>query len=523
MSSNSKASSFDPYAYYKQITNCIAKKNNFKVDFSEIPGYEKSNGHIKKPLITKQHLAAKFLAKYVNKKQEQETEKQQQTSQFSKRGITEKEKPKHFIVKPPLETGKSKKTKEQPCFINLPDSFFHSYSGPDVSIFKVPEVPPIKRAEKRAESQQPIEPKPGPNSTMETVNSAAFNPEKASTPLNEPIISDPDDIFNSRISEDFFSLASILTAPQETSSGAETKKFLDVAERAAKMLESEVFENVPDPLIAIRRRLKEIYDHASISPREINETLRSDNEVKTSTLKLPATPQKYSFPIPKFYDEPEGKPEKKETLSPLRLASSQTHELFNWMEKGEILDKFEETPFTMDVEINDEFTLGKNLKSPDKDLFFFATPQSTILVAAKSHNISNDSLFEFSPTIDFTMNCEFPDIDCLNTENFDNTFAVFTSPPGHYRPPVQSSSLPVPLYQRSLTRSSQHSQRSQKKNEKVLKNHVNSSLSTYRWTPNLNHISLMDKSISSSSQPYPFEPRNILKNSFESSLNYFEL
>lgn len=35
---NSKASSVDPLEYYKQLTRCLAKKNNLKIDIMKIPG-----------------------------------------------------------------------------------------------------------------------------------------------------------------------------------------------------------------------------------------------------------------------------------------------------------------------------------------------------------------------------------------------------------------------------------------------------------------------------------------------------
>ena len=558
----SKASSFDPYAYYKKLTDCIAKKNNLKVNLKNIPGIQKVNNASKGPLITKEHLTAKFLAKYNNRKQEEETEKNQQMIQSNKYGLNRGNPDKNlkkFVVKFPLDAGKCKKKKEQPCFINLPDSFFRSFNGPDLSLFKVPEVPRAKKA-KLPDTTPDIE--SGPDFTMDTINSASFKPPKASTPLDKarPMTSDPNEIHGFSHQQEFFSLASMASAP---SFDIKAKKFMDVVNRAAIKLDSSGFANIPDPLISIHNRIEEIYQHSSQSPRDMHETLMSENESKPGEMSEPSPPR-YKLPIPKFYNEPENKavvpPRRgkicdngdsprhdefcdeledepkffKEILSPTRSDTSQICDLFNWTTvQNKTLDEFsklfEETPAartTFPMEVDDqmnsfslkkssivfdaptETTLFRTLEDP-----FLNTPQHTLPQAAKI----DDSIFEFSFANNFTMDCDFPNLDCLDTQNFE-TFAVFASPPDTYRRKSQTQSPSDKHHRRSQSQSKisqKHSQRSQKEKsfEEAVSNNVNSSLSTYKWTPNISNVSLMNESISSSR--YPFEPRNILKNSFE--------
>lgn len=511
---NSKASSFDPYDYYKRLTKCIAKKNHIQVDLKQIPGVSNRNSENKKPMFTKQYLTAKFLAKYNKQKQDG----LQQSENLSKPRVTGNQagnKIMKSFVAP--EDEKPRKKKEPACFINLPDSFFKSYSGPDVSIFKVPDVP-IKRV-KIFENQIPqpptLAPTMGSNISINTVNSACFKPPKASTPLDKPkpLISDPDEFTDLRNSTIFF-----LCTPTQNADN-DVKKFMEVVDKAARKLDSKGFGKMPDPLIAIRKRIRELHEYASDYPREMSETLMSEHTVVTKNTSTETSRPVYSLPIPQFYDEPGDKPEAiEEILSPQQAPQSslsETSDLFNWMEKDEIFVNPEVTPgfntpsFPMssivDVDVRttelafttpspNEFFKFKPLMT-DMTSFLLKTPKSTLQTGAKHSDSPKDSIFGFSLTDDYTMDFDFPNLDCLNTQNFDDTFAVFSSPPD--------------LNRRSRVSRSQL----EKTFEEALNNHGNSSLSTYKWTPHVKHVPSANESFSSS-QPYPFEPRNILKSSF---------
>lgn len=519
MSANtSKASSFDYLDFYKQITRCIAKKNNVKVDLSKIPGAQQKRPKNSKPLITTQHLQAKFLAKYNAQKKAPTTEEQtipariptaKNATQGNNKTI------KSFVVKAPA--GGTRK-KEQPCYINLHPSFFNSFDGHDMSIFKVPELPPLKKTLKDSEplamqsnfltstlTKQFKEPEPPSSAAMSntSLTSAMFNPKptKTSTPIEKPkpFISDPSDIQS--LMRSYTEVPSVVATPEETLLNIKAKNYLTLVDNVAKKIDEKGFSDMEDPLVEIRARVLEIYNCSTRYPRLINETLMSDNlvednkaskSVQTPLLDLPKKP----LPIPQFYEKNAN--EKIETQSSL----DRTKDIFSWTAKTNTIFNVETTPqsqlppgisqrslnrfFTPELlEMEQEMPIGANAVD-----ILFSSPEITSPEAMElEDHVNHNNAFSFFTT-DIAKDWQMPDLRCL-----DSTAAVFSSPPDSR--PSQSHS-----------RRSRHSQRSQRKSQidKFKEESGNHSLATYQWTPNVGNFAFSNES-TSSSRLFSFEPR----------------
>lgn len=523
MSGNtSKASSFDYLDFYKQITRCIAKKNNVKVDLSKIPGAQQKRPKISRPLITTQHLQAKFLAKYNAQKKTAATEEQTIPAKIpaAKNATQGKNKTiRSFVVKAPVG-GNGKK--EQPCYINLHPSFFNSFDGYDMSIFKVPKLPPPKNTLKdpgpqamqsnfltsalfRSKQFKASDAPPSAAMSNTSLTSAMFNPKptKTSTPMEKPkpFISDPSDIQS--MIRSYAEVPSVVATPEETLFNVKAKNYLTLVDNVAKKIDEKGFSDMEDPLDEIRARVLEIYKCSTRYPRLINETLMSDKlaeenkaseSVPTPLLELPKKP----LPIPQFYEKNANK--NIESQSSL----CRTKDIFSWTAKSNIIFNVETTPqsqlppgisqkslnrfFTPELlEMEQEMPIVANADH------LFSSPEINYPEAMEleDHN-SNNNAFSFFTT-DIAKDWEMPDLRCL-----DSTAAVFSSPPDSR--PSQSRS-----------RRSRHSQRSQKKSSQIdrfKEESVNHSLATYQWTPNVGNFAFSNES-TSSSRLFTFEPRHL--------------
>lgn len=518
---NSKASSFDPYDYYKKLTNCLADKNNFKVNRRSIPGMHKNNKRVTKPLITRQEIQAKFLAKHNEKRQQREPNEQSSRS-LRANEISQNKKlhPLQFNVK---LNQNAPKRKREPEYINLPNSFFHSFDGPDLSIFKKPEVPILKK-------QKDPEPTPSNaqsiNLTMATVNSAAFKPKETSTPFEkpQPIITDPDDILSiflrSSIIYDKEKSQSVevlkksfavsknkqadiskvmpkaVKATKENLYNIKAKQFLELADKTAKKIDAKCFSNQPNPIKEIRSRVMAIYDAFSQSPRLINETLMSSKIAVDESPQL--SPVKYSsLPVPKFYENVQNKKSEVDPRVP------KTCDIFNYSAKLGAFNLYNDQPA-----INEDLIFSPKFNLDESADYLFNSPEmspfSQIVISPADSFHFNDSLniisaleaadniFDFSPVKVVSMDWAAPE-----AKKMDNTFAVFRSPP--VRKPRQYRSQPFEVEQMKASQRSRH---------------PDSSLSTYKWSPNFGRVKEIDRS-TGSSQPYFFEPRNVFKDSFE--------
>ncbi|XP_070500067.1 myb-like protein X [Chironomus tepperi] len=164
---------FVPLAYFKKLTHCLANRRNTKVNVSKIQGVR--DYHFKTmPLITNRKVQIKFLANHRLRKEFNENQKQQREKFYNNSRV--------FTVKNNVAINEKlkRKTKEE-SYINLSDSYFKSVKLPDILMFKVPEVPPIKK--------QKIQILPKTvnvsNFTLSSLFSGDFNPPRYSTPVEK--------------------------------------------------------------------------------------------------------------------------------------------------------------------------------------------------------------------------------------------------------------------------------------------------------------------------------------------------
>lgn len=507
---SSRASSFDPFVYYKKLTRCLADKNSCKVNLGNIPGARKNN-KMARPLITRQEIQAKFIAKCNAERKEREL-KEAKTSQGNHQDSQDSQSnPLNFKL-----NGDLKGRKRAPDYINLPPTFFSSFNGPDLSIFKQPEVPALKK--KKDPEPTPPSVATSNNSTMATVNSAVFIPKEkdASTPIDQdhkkpnekkkPFITDPDDILaNFRKPMEF----ALKPTSEEDFTGVKSKSYLELVDETAKNIDAKCFSDQPDPFDAIQSRVLQIYEAFCESPRLLNETLMSNVSAESS----PPSPVKhYSLPVPQFHENDHS--EQREKDDP---RVPKTCDIFNYSPCDDV-----EMP-DVQPDCNDfspKFDLESSILSPDN--FFFDSPALTLVPEETvSRAASPDFLFSqeigsppnmsFDDTMQsaahddtFEMFTSSPIEDMSWEEPLDNTFAVFRSPPAEHSKRHSQRNRHFGASQRSQKKDSQRSR------------HPDSSLSTYKWSPNFGSDKKLDTSTySSHSTSYPFKPRNFFKDSFD--------
>lgn len=289
--------SFDPMDWFKKMTDCLANKKNCKINLSRVPGGKeiKENKRLP-PKITNHHLQNKFLAKYNEKRQTKEQEdSQHNVPRPNMLGFEVKQR------NPP-----AKRPNKDEDYINLPPTFFKSTNVPDLSIFKVPEVPLAKKP--RIEKPQ----SKTADFTLDTLFSGSFKPPKASTPLEaqpKPLLSSPSDILNA-INE---SRLQVVQAFEKSRSSAlqqedpNLKEFLSLVDKVAKKIDSTCFSNVSNPIADIISELQQTHDVATQSPRN---SLYSPTHIKPSQELLQAQlssvsrakPSSQPRPVPVFFE-----------------------------------------------------------------------------------------------------------------------------------------------------------------------------------------------------------------------------
>lgn len=566
----SSASSFDAQDYYKQLTSCLAAKNKLKVNVNTIPGYQhhlNNRTANRKPLITRQRIQAEFLAKCNARTLAAQQAKQDASSGSSKDGSrqsTEKKaKPAlDFVVKGNMGR------KKQEDFINLPDSFFGKNFKPEeipgFPNFKVPKAPAQRKEAPPVHDISIPEQAPMANqsyASIATVTSAQFKPRlgSTSTPLDVPraIISDPSDLGNY-----FSNPKPILTAPVRTFRD-KAKSVFEAFGRVAEKIDTICLSKYSDPLTDIRGRLREIYSESCRQPRLINETLMTvSSAAEAQKVKLPPPPSTYVRPVPIFYESQEKKSED-DAKTPER-SLGETAKLFNSTCKPVNMQKHVETPPLNDDKEIWDFTFDETphqsraalmQQFPDSEWssvvgessFLPESPMSETEMLfgpePKEMEVDDDFFSTTDQSFDFFSGSGNRRTTASPSE-LDNTFALFTSPPKpgqrhsqrsqrerdegrrsrHSQfemkesPPKQFSFLPP-----SPPRRREPSQRSQREDSRRSQLHDaniklddyqrrDSSMSTYRWTPHIGNTSIQTQS--SRSQHYPFERRNIFKNSF---------
>lgn len=147
----SNASSFDPFAYFKTLNRALGQKKNLKFDLRAIPGAMMKRNSQMTMFITKEQIQAKFLAKHNKQKnegQQQEANVAPTKPNTTVNGFNPKSFPMNGIVK--------RRKKKQEAYINLPSSFFGSFTGPDMSIFKAQKISELKKVEQQVKPQKTL-------------------------------------------------------------------------------------------------------------------------------------------------------------------------------------------------------------------------------------------------------------------------------------------------------------------------------------------------------------------------------
>lgn len=250
---SSRDSSFDAFAYYKGLTKQLANKRN-RFDLHKIPNnYSQVRNRQKIKLITKQQLIEKAFSKYkintVNNNVEQQTTQRQNQSQLpqKKNKIRLKD---NVFVQP-----KVKHQKHEETYINLPKSFFESFNGPNISLFKKPELP-TSRAPSDVNDKKSLD------RTFQSIFSASnFKPPRTSTPIEKtifaPLISDPEEIYSEINS---------FRVTQKRSNENRFATFMNNVDKAAKTMDIKGFSDIEDQVKTIKYRIKEIIEDARRYP-----------------------------------------------------------------------------------------------------------------------------------------------------------------------------------------------------------------------------------------------------------------
>ncbi|CRK92360.1 CLUMA_CG005954, isoform A [Clunio marinus] len=446
-----------------------------KINAKRIPGIVKQD-RCRKPMITKQHIQAEFLAKHNKRKLEEVNAK-------NVRKNSEKKESLNFIVKDKVNPCQPKRKRDKEPYINLSDSFFKSFSGPELSIFKIPKEPLKNKATEPSNSVAQTT-----NTTMLSVRTEAFKPNIASTPLDkiQPLISDPDDFIG--VSREMLVNSKDAPTKPEKNENVQSKKinFFNFIDKTAQWINEQCFSHIPDPINEIYEKQK--YNEA-LSP--IADSLfELSPQVSDYSQHKAHQKTKNELPIPVFYDTNDKPIEesddiKNDTLN-LFGTSVETRKENSCIQNDleELFSKdisfFNSPPSSQDLSFESCSSTRKLFESPENSTIF-ATPGSVF-------KFEDDDPFKFSPDSTFD---NFFDLHS-NIPKLDNTFAIFRSPPEQRKSQFRSQRL---------------------EKEKSIEAAKDSSLSTYKWTPNIENVTLTEQSISSAD--FPFSPRNILKNSFK--------
>jgi len=318
-------SSFAPLEYYKKLTNCLANRKNLKLNISKIQG-SRDFRHKSTPFITNRKIQVKFLANYNLRKQFNENQKQQREKLANKQGEA------IFKVKnnAALNEKLKRKTNDE-SYINLPDSYFKANPLPDLSVFKVPEIPPTKR--------QKIEILPNTvnasNFTLASLFSGNFNPPQFSTPIERekakkaeqpqfsmpiereeanktvqphPIIADPNDILGSFGYLQFHEEENHGTDKIKKASTSkeldDLKYYKELVDESSVYVETACLDDIENPIKITGKKVNNKHEDASQSPRPSLISPRSVQNSPKAFLEPPKEAKKtQSWPVPVFYDQ----------------------------------------------------------------------------------------------------------------------------------------------------------------------------------------------------------------------------
>jgi hypothetical protein len=237
-----------------------------------------------------------------------------------------------------------RKTKDE-SYINLPDSYFKANQLPDLSLFKVPAIPPTKR--------QKIEILPNTvntsNFTLASLFSGDFKPQKFSTPIEKekqvekteqplPLIADPNDILGSFENLQFHEEGNQGTDKNATKEIDQMKNYYDLVDEASAYIDSACFDDIEDPIEIIEKKISNKHEDASQSPRPSLISPCSIQDMRTAFSELSKeTKQTPSWPVPVFYDQP-----KEEETFDDRVSVSNNHISSQLLTKQKLLSFLDE-------------------------------------------------------------------------------------------------------------------------------------------------------------------------------------
>lgn len=250
---SSRESSFDALAYYKGLTKQLSNKRN-RFDVKKIPNnYSQLRNKQKIKLITKQQLMEKAFSKYKlntvsNTDQQKATQQQSQGQGQQKNKILFKD---HIIERQKVV----KHQKHEDTYINLPKSFFESFNGPNISLFKKPELPTFNNGPV-ADNKKSLD------RTFQSLFSASnFKPPLTSTPIEKttfaPLISDPEEIYSEINS---------FRVTHKRSIENRFATFMNNVDKAAKKMDLKGFSAIEDQVKTIKYRIKEMYEDSRRYP-----------------------------------------------------------------------------------------------------------------------------------------------------------------------------------------------------------------------------------------------------------------
>lgn len=251
---SSRESSFDALAYYKGLTKQLSNKRN-QFDVKKIPNnFNQVRKNQKIKLITKQQLMDKAFSKYKtvnNTDQQKQTQQQSQNQhQQQKQKIQFKE---HIIERQKV----LKHQKHEDTYINLPKSFFESFNGPNISLFKKPEFPTSSVA------RVVIKPKVLDKTFQSIFSAFSFKPPITSTPIEKttfvPLISDPEEIYSEMNS---------FRVTEKRSDKSQFATFMSLVDSAARKMDIKGFSQIKDQVKVIKFRIKEMYEDSRRYPNE---------------------------------------------------------------------------------------------------------------------------------------------------------------------------------------------------------------------------------------------------------------
>ncbi|CAO1440015.1 unnamed protein product [Diamesa hyperborea] len=502
---SSRDSSFDAFAYYKGLTKQLSNKRN-RFDLQKIPNnYNDVRKKQKIKLITKQQLIEKAFAKYktnsVNNTAQQQTTQHQNQNQNQSQHHQQRNKiilKDNIIVQPKV----IKHQKHEDTYINLPKSFFESFNGPNISLFKKPELP-TSRVGSAVNNTKSLD------KTFQSIFSASnFKPPQTSTPIEKtiftPLISDPEEIYSELQS---------FRVTQKKPTENRFATFMNNVDKAAKIMDIKGFSDVDDPVNIIKYRIKEMIDDSRRHPN-VDALNGSGSTVDTTTNKIPNSPDSL-FLIPstprnnkdvlhlgQYLETPK-----------MQMKQSQINPNFTAMlfETPAIHNsKFDLKPSYMNDSFLDSPLMSQIKFSPNNLFDSPATPSNDIFM--DSPDFANNSMLLntqniFEDTAD-DMNWDdknwLKDDDDLNFTK--NTCALFSSPPKSVKKT------------RGISKNRNNNNYKPRHNQLQETFDRHTSLSSYQWTPHIKSQFTYNKATDQSVLMSPsirYESKNIFESTFD--------